>query len=397
MFTRHLYEADEVIAALKWCMRQGRIQEALFWCEELIESEMEEELKTVLYSSWLWYFGLSCLSALPSLQEEDYIGFVYGCTRLAKERRDRSILVLLLYASMDQEMPDRPSYFPQLQKFFQEQNCSELEKAFLSSVYQGKSRVAFDLSRSLWQEDSRRTFELLNQLQVIKHNQSSLSDCLTLLEFQTEEVWGSRACAVAAVSLDKKRLLPSLKPLDMKIPEPLLNTMQEWKNLTGRRKRRIYKIPEECLYKMTERGRMSNKEKTLHKLYTLSEETLAGCPFWNRVLEEEVPWLDDERKETFYEFYFPDDIPDEWSKEDQEKSHGWCCLINQETVKQKKYIERWFLNMTTRSSWCLDRDLQRLIQEKEWQEVLDQPAREVVSKWCLTPVKKRILVVESDV
>jgi hypothetical protein len=396
MFTRHLYEADEVIAALKWCMRQGRIQEALFWCLELIESEMEDTLKDTLYSCWLWYFGISRLSALSSLHQENYLEFVYGCTRLAKESRDRSILVLLLYATIDQEIPDRPSFFPCLQPLFEKENCSDLEKAFLSSVYQGKSRLAFDLSRPLWQENSSRVFELLNQLQLLKHNNSSLAECLTLLEFQPEEVWGSRACAVAAVCLNKKGLVHSLKPLETQLSEPLLKTIQEWKTLIGRRKRRIYPIPYECLYKITERGSQSNKETTLHKLYTLSDQTLMGCPFWNRVLEEEVPWLDDERKESFYELYFPDDIPDEWSKEDQEKSHGWCCLINNEVPNHKKYIERWFRNITSRTYWFLDRDLQRFIQEKEWQEVLDQPIREIVSTWCLTPVKKRILVVESN-
>ncbi len=396
MFTRHLYEADEVIAALKWCMRQGRTQEALFWCQEFIESEMEEQLKTVLYSCWLWYFGISCLSALSFLQEENYLEFVYACSRLAKERRDRSVLVLLLYASMDEVEPDRASFFPSLQDFFQEQNCSDLEKAFLSSVYQGKSRLAFDLSRPLWQENSTRVFELLNTLQGIKHNEPSLAECLTLLEFQTEETWATRACAVAAVCLDKKRVLSSLRPLDTKLSEPCIKSMEEWKGLSGRRKRRLYKIPSESLYKITERGRKSNKETTVSKLYNLSEETLSGSPFWNRVLEEEAPWLEDERKEAFYETYFPDDIPDEWSKEDQEKSHGWCCLINNELPNNKKFIDRWFTNMATRTYWCLHRDLQRIVKEKNWEEILDQPAMELVSTWCLTPVRKRILLVPSD-
>jgi hypothetical protein len=46
-------------------------------------------------------------------------------------------------------------------------------------------------------------------------------------------------------------------------------------------------------------------------------------------VEEEtgaVQFLDDDSLEKFYELYFPDDIPDEWSTVDQQKSHGRGCL-----------------------------------------------------------------------
>ena len=35
-----------------------------------------------------------------------------------------------------------------------------------------------------------------------------------------------------------------------------------------------------------------------------------------------VIFPDDDTLEQFFDTYFPDDIPDEWSKEDQLKSHG---------------------------------------------------------------------------
>ncbi len=394
MFTRHFYEVDEVVAALRWCMRQGRTKEALFWCLELVDSEMVDRLREELYTSWLWLFGLGCLSGLQLLQEEDYIGTVYALTRLSKEKRDRSVLLLLLLGSTDTQQPDRPSFFPSLQSFFEEKQCSALEQAFLSSVYQGKSRLAFDLSRPLWQENPTRVFELLQDIQQKKYNQSNLAEILTLLEFQSMETWATRACAIGAVCLEKKRLLQSLKPIEVSLSPELIASIEEWKELTGRRKRRQFGIPIECLYKITERGRLSNKQSTLEKLYRLNEQTLEGCPFWNRVLEEEVPWLDDERKEAFYEQYFPDDIPDEWSKQDQEKSHGWCVLINSEVPNEKKYIDRWYRDLQNRAYWFTYHQFQNL--EKTGLDLLDQPWLEIVSTWCLTPVKKRILVVEGD-
>lgn len=391
MFTRHLYELDEVVAALRWCMRQGRTQEALFWCLELLESECIDQLKEELYTNWLWLFGLGSLSALPLLQEEEYLRFVYALTRLPKERRDRSVLILLLLGSMDTTLPDRPSHFPCLESLFVEKQCSRLERAFLSAVYQGKSRLAFDLSRPLWQENSTRVFDLLQEIQRLKHNQENLAAVLTLLEFQSSETWATRACAVSAICLDKKRLLQSFNPLDTTLPPHLVATLEEWKEQTGKRKRRIYTIPHECLYKISHRGCLSNKETTVQKLYTVNEQTLEGCPFWNRVLEEEVPWMDDDRKEAFYELYFPDDIPDEWSKQDQEKSHGLCVLINNEVITEKKYLDRWYRNLPTRTYWYE----QIQMAPKDWMADLDQPWKEFVSTWCLTPVKKRILVVDS--
>lgn len=398
MFTRHLYEAEEVLVSLRWCIRQGRTQEALFWCFELLESEMQEELKQELYSSWIWLFGISCLSAIQLLQEENYYEFVYALARLPKERRDRSILILLLFGSNDIEQPDRLNEVTNLSTLLQEQCCSPLESAFLSAVYQGKSRLAFDLSRPLWQENPIRLYTLLQLLQEKKHKSKQLTEILTLLEFQSTESWATRACAIASVCLDIKRLQASLQPLSSQLPPSLVATIQEWKERVGRRGSRIYAIPHDCLYKVTKRGVLSNKETTLERLYNVSEETLQGCPFWNRILEEEIPWLDDERKMDFYDQFFPDDIPDEWSRADQEKSHGYGCLINNEVPNNQKYTEKWYRNMTTRTYWCNNRDMQKYVaamKEKEWDSLLDQDWSEIVSTWCLTPVKRRLLVVDA--
>ena len=396
MFTRNLYELDEVLAALRWSMRQGRTQEALFWCFELVESECEEQLKEELYKSWLWLFGIGCLSGVELLQQETYYEIVYALTRLPKEKRDRSVLILLLLGSQDTKLPDRVNTIQKCQSFLFQENYTDLEKAFIFAVYQGKSRLAFDLSRPLWQENSTRVYTLLQSLQTFKHNSSRLSEILTLLEIQEKECWATRACAIASVCLDKKRLSDSLKPLSHDLPQAMKECLEEWKQMLGRRKGRVYEIPRECLYKLTKRGRMSNKETNLQTLYTINESTLEGCPFWNRVLEEEVPWLDDERKEAFFDAYFPDDIPDEWSKQDQEKSHGLGSLINQETPNAKKYIDRWYRDFPTRAYWCTNRDMQRFIHEKDLDSLLNQSWIESVSTWCLTPVKKRILVVDSD-
>lgn len=395
MITRHFYEVEEVVAALHWSMLLGRTKEAAFWSQELLDSDLLDILQEEIQKIWLWFFGIGCLSALPDLENEEILLTVCGLCRLPKERRDRSVLALLLLG-LETKQPDRVSYFPKLESLFQELQCSQLEQTFLAAVYQGKTRLAFALSRPLWQISPQRVYTLLQKIQIVKHNSLEVAESLTLLELWETPKWAVRACAIAAVCLDKKRLLQSLQPLNRSLPAEIQTSLSEWKDLLGRRKRRAFKIPIECLYKRTQRGCLSNKETNLSNLYRLNHHSLEeqGCPSWKRILEEEVPWLDDDRHEEFYDTYFPDDIPDEWSRADQEKSHGYGCLINNETPNEGKYRDRWFRNLPTRAYWFLNKDLQKNTAE-DLESDYEKPWHQVVSTWCLTPVKKRLLVLDS--
>ena len=81
------------------------------------------------------------------------------------------------------------------------------------------------------------------------------------------------------------------------------------------RKRRILAIPFDSLFVMTWRGIGGD---TTDELRTLSKELFQTSPYW----KPKACWETDDEKEEFYDTYFPADIPDEWSREDQEKSHG---------------------------------------------------------------------------
>jgi hypothetical protein len=55
------------------------------------------------------------------------------------------------------------------------------------------------------------------------------------------------------------------------------------------------------------------------------EKYMKGCPFWDDVIgnyKRNGVWVSEDAEEAFYEEYFPDDIPDEWTKADKERSHG---------------------------------------------------------------------------
>ena len=105
-----------------------------------------------------------------------------------------------------------------------------------------------------------------------------------------------------------------------------MTKIQGWKSIIHKRKRREYAIPFPILYGETSKSSISKEKNTLARLWTIEKSMDATEGFWKNVLEfsgyVDSKWKSDDELEEFYEKYFPDDIPDEWSLTDQEKSHG---------------------------------------------------------------------------
>lgn len=383
MLTRNLYRLDEVKAALSWCIKSRRDKEAAFWTQELIDSELYEDLFETLKSTWLWLYGLqavdwylqfSAMMASPEpVTEEEMIGF--ACT-LALCPKDTSVLALVIYGLADTKEPDRVSPVR-----IQTATQSELELAFLRACKQGKARLAFDLARPLWSDPSR--MEVL--LKAVRQH-----PFLTILK---KETWAERAAAVGFVCMTEKP-----KPIQIKVPDYVSSLLQEWSSLKGRA-RRVYTIPQSSLYFITRRGRQKNTVSSRKEGWVTSLDVLRGCPFWNAAIETVV---DDETKEAFYETYFPDDIPDEWSLEDQQKSHGFAVLIGDETPNAEKFVRRWFIGLEACVAWMGVADSLRLLKRinleltgESFEDSIENaysidPLVEAMESWHLTPVKMRV-------
>jgi hypothetical protein len=99
----------------------------------------------------------------------------------------------------------------------------------------------------------------------------------------------------------------------------------KWRALSRKRQRRLYAIPDECLYGLTKRGCMCRTETTLGELYTIQDILYTGT--------EDI--------DAFYARTFPDDIPDEWSLMDQRKSHGPGVLRTGEGITLAKLGRIW--------------------------------------------------------
>lgn len=340
--SRHFYSLDEVQAALLYTTSRNNPTEALFWSQELILSGCVGEAISTLFQSWLWNTGplrlkwlIDSYKSLASeeLSEDDILLATYRLTTIHHTNRDNSLWnILVLTAQNPNEMPDTvtrktPHVIP---------SEDPKEIYFVRAMFQGKSRAAWWISRYI---DNDRIWILLDWFAENIHTkfQEEYRTCLEalqnydqLLGYKSEEYDVIVRCvAVIMMCVWPDKLEESFKPLVSEIDKNNSQTLNELASAIGRRERRVHQIPSACLYGTTLRGRSKWAQSNYTQLYSV-EKYLVGCPFWDEVLEEyadideqgTIKWKSDDKMEEFYEKYFPDDIPDEWSKKDQQKSHG---------------------------------------------------------------------------
>jgi hypothetical protein len=131
----------------------------------------------------------------------------------------------------------------------------------------------------------------------------------------------------------------SLAPMELpKLPSVLRVIFNE----TGR-KRRFFSVTASYLYGMCQRGFMIISENTEEKLLT-AHKTYNRSNCWKYMPGPENAYsVDDkvvEKWETCMRIVFPDDIPDEWSKEERMKSHGSGALKENEVVILNEWISK---------------------------------------------------------
>jgi hypothetical protein len=134
-----------------------------------------------------------------------------------------------------------------------------------------------------------------------------------------------------------------------------------WDTVIGRRAARIQSIPAEALHAGTTRGSLDPKYTNIPDLRDPVPLLLESCRWWRETVlaagaienkeEDTVCFPDDDVYEDFMDTHFPDDIPDEWSAADQQKSHGRGCAtaktppapvsipIREEILEHREWIQ----------------------------------------------------------
>lgn len=316
MLTRHLYRIDEVKASCKYALIKKNYREALFWSMELIDTMMSDSLRDIMLTVWFLGVGRSSYPLLMEFLRADDEYLLEFVGAFCSVERDASIYTLLTLGSLDWEkQPDRI-----VPMKLEGANCTVL------AIKQGKILFAWTLLRCEWSVD---TWDLL--LRCAASRERSVLEQLSKLK---THIWEARAAAVLLVS---DKIGGVWKAVRRFREEGLID---EWTALEGRRARRIYKIRPEAILYETERGELLRSVTNIQEIRE-PLTALYGSPYWDIVAKEFGGWKpiykSDAGKETFYELYFPDDIPDEWSRDDQEKSHGLGLAFTDQTSAERKY------------------------------------------------------------
>ena len=289
--TRHFYELDEVRSALRTCLR---IQDeaALFWLWELVVSREEDFATAILESEG--FYGLDTDDWVTRYSNGGVHDLLTTCQQPTKRtfaRRDKA------------------------ERFVALLNPAE-----------AATEVAVEAAADFWLglNDACKRKNVLAATWYIKNtrlSQDAVWMALALIDSTVKTRGGPLGAQVATV----KRIC-----LGAPSVEAAQKRWDTWDNLIGRRGARQYAIPDGALTPETTRGALPTKYTNIADIREPMGLLAEGCRFWKMAIQaagismtgDAVCFPDDDVLENFYEQYFPDDIPDEWSAADQQKSHG---------------------------------------------------------------------------
>lgn len=362
MLTRNFYSLDEVQAVLLH-------KPSLFWCKELLVSGCIGEAISILFQSWLWN---NCILHIPwlvhawttlssdQLTEDDILFSAYNLS--IKTRRDNSLWNILILTIKDPDkMPDTVT-----RKTPHFARGDEKEMYFMRAIFQGKARCAWWISQyikdiwpmlDLFAEHSHKEYKIC--LEALKGYEK-------LLGYRSDEYDIITRCAAVIILCIKESFEP-------------LHDMIQYDHHP-----RKYEIPTHLIYGITLRGRMNCSQNNFIQLYNF--EKYIKCPFWDDVV------IDDE----FYETYFPNDIPDEWTLHEKEKSHGKGILAPNEKVSIWKY-SRNFMSNTSR--FASNKEVNKYLKTLDVDSIENlikiynvlNPVLNPILNVCLKPVRKILI------
>lgn len=378
--TIHLYRKDEALASMRWGILNHCILETIFWGLELYDSDFQQDALQMLEFVWISSIGFGSWSAIQSifdiyqsgeLNRDYWISLLLGWTRIPVH--DSTIFNLLLRGSMICDIPVYPheNEFTSLSSALE--NCIKRSK-LLESWLIGRALPVEDQWKYMLKYASNRS----NEIQALK--------ILSPIE--------NLAAAYALVTLSDEQWKEARAPLNLSVSDEIKKTISEWDSL-GFRERRIYKVKPEAIMHLSSRSSQSVYESNDDDLQDNLEITLKSSSFWRGLLSEYMDpngfWKSDRSKEEFYDTYFTDDIPDEWSKSHREQSHGRGNGVSEELARQK------FIKTLIQKSTSSRINIVETESTMEWQNLYESNRDELYtmlsSKLPFKPVKKEFLII----
>jgi hypothetical protein len=307
--SRNLYRVGDVKRAAIYAMTRGRGVEAVFWCMELVSSGFGGDAIYCMVLTWLstlgsirgeWYLRAWDTFKRDEVTAEQIAAYCVSlCSAIAtgtgageefySSTRDSTAVLLLLERARGSVASEADS----VRKGYL--GVKEGDWNSLRAAISGRPRQLAFLDR-------------LEQIDKVVGSESA--ERLLPLAFAVGYV------STLSMSLEQKRV--AWRPLVLKKSREGAQWIEEDGERGVRRARRVYAIPSECLLRHGAAGG-STLEEIRHGL----EAALFESELWGERIRCEYEGLStDDARERFYDVEFPDDIPDEWSLADQEKSHG---------------------------------------------------------------------------
>jgi hypothetical protein len=310
MLTRHFYELDEVVWSLKYCLRNGKIKDAVYWAREIILSEEDDVLSICMLESWLLFLGTDGLHWLDAWTNVLYgavsIGVpidIGGCKRLVLVAE----FCRLVCSLKRRRLPNT------LKTFF-------IASRGLSPVVGGNPDLVsdavaindpFSLYWHLGAEYEKKPLSVLDFVSGCVDSPEIFNSYRLIINALRGHSQIKMLLSVASVVTLCMDSIPA--DLETTLDSDVASWIGTWEAVLGRRGGRIYAIEEEGLPKGFKR---SSQAETL--LCSATAVMESGCTFWRNVA---CLIQDDDTLESIVGKYFPDDIPDEWSTKDRSLSH----------------------------------------------------------------------------
>lgn len=345
--TRHLYEMDEVTAALQLCLRRNGTR-ALFWIWELVVSEEAALAFDTIRHAWFLWGGGHDPAILEIPCPADPADWIRLLDRVAAAISAAGTLtaerLLARAASSPPPAPPTESIHPRVASAFATAVTEEgLPNTETAAFWNAMAFACFSQQRTaaLWllQAGSERLCadSLWTALQMIAatatpKNPDLIAAVKTLRENATPHPESQLLHQTAAVLTIATKSMTTAKPVPSAIA---LRDWETWTALVDNvRAARIHTIPVDALHTRTTRGAISAKYTNDADIHDPIPLLPFACQWWRNTVKsyglhvdpqtDTVTWPDDETHEAFFQRHFPPtiDIPDEWSAVDRAKSHG---------------------------------------------------------------------------
>lgn len=326
--TRHLYELDEVISALQISLRR-RWPGAYFWTWELVQSSEEKIALSTIQQTWLEY-GNGNDPEILTIEPKSPADWCSLVQRVSYTTSTRFHVITLLNAAAHEPPPQ-----------IDQSPSPPTPKPFLTAA--AAERIDLKMITRIWKMFYNATAKkewpaLMWILQALQPILSADTIWILINAIQSSSILQKHA-----TPHPESQLLHQANAIlsgPMSIPEdaaPIsayVDLWNKWSTQVGRRSARIREIPAEALHRETTRGRIPSRYTNIEDVRDPVAELPRGCKWWRSQTAAMGIHIDDEGAlvfpsddilEAFYERYFPDDIPDEWSARDQQMSHGRGC------------------------------------------------------------------------